>query len=127
MGTTELRQNVLLASQKASGKGEIGFDKDLVMTLFHRTLERGIINHARDQAPSQKSSTKHEKLRSAVTKASALEKERSSFQNRNKKEVKCLKYVLILALVLCLRKARLQNSFLRLTNLPQKYHLYSPN
>ena len=43
MRTIEIRQKVLLASQKASGKGEIGFDKDLVMKLFLRTLERGII------------------------------------------------------------------------------------
>ena len=88
MGTTELRQKVLLASQKASGKGEIGFDKALIMKLFLRTLERGIINHARDQTPSQKSSITHEKLILAVTKASALQIETSSFQSRNKKEVK---------------------------------------
>ena len=44
MRTIEIRQKVLLASQKASGKGEIGFDKDLVMKLFLRTLERGIIS-----------------------------------------------------------------------------------
>ena len=40
MRTIEIRQKVLLASQKANGKGEIGFDKDLVMKLFLRTLER---------------------------------------------------------------------------------------
>ena len=44
MRTIEIRQKVLLASQKASGKGEISFDKDLVMKLFLRTLERGIIS-----------------------------------------------------------------------------------
>ena len=44
MRTIEIRQKVLLASQKASGKGAIGFAKDLVMKLFLRTLERGIIS-----------------------------------------------------------------------------------
>ena len=34
MRTIEIRQKILLASQKASGKGEIGFDKDLIMKLF---------------------------------------------------------------------------------------------
>ena len=58
------------------------------MKLFLRILKQGIIHPARDQAPSQKSSTTHEKLILAVTKASALEKERLSFQSRNKKEVK---------------------------------------
>ena len=39
MRTIEIRrQKVLLGSQKASGKGEIGFDKDLVMKLFLRTI-----------------------------------------------------------------------------------------
>ena len=44
MRTIEIRQKVLLTFQKASGKGEIGFDKDLVMKLFLSTLERGIIS-----------------------------------------------------------------------------------
>ena len=44
MRTIEIRQKVLLASQKANGKGEIGFDKDLVIKLFLRTLEREIIS-----------------------------------------------------------------------------------
>ena len=44
MRTFEIRQKVLLAAQKASGKGEIGFDKDLVMKLFLQTLEQGIIS-----------------------------------------------------------------------------------
>ena len=34
MRTIEIRQKVLLASQKASGKGEIGFEKDLATKLF---------------------------------------------------------------------------------------------
>ena len=34
MRTIEIRQKILLASQNASGKGEIGFDKDLIMKLF---------------------------------------------------------------------------------------------
>ena len=34
MRTIEIRQKILLASQKASGKGEISFDKDLIMKLF---------------------------------------------------------------------------------------------
>ena len=34
MRTIEIRQKILLASQKASGKSEIGFDKDLIMRLF---------------------------------------------------------------------------------------------
>ena len=44
MRTIEIRQKILFASQKASGKGEIGFDKDLVMKLFFQTLEREIIS-----------------------------------------------------------------------------------
>ena len=44
MRTIEIRQKILLASQKATGKGKIGFDKGLVMKLFLRTLERGIIS-----------------------------------------------------------------------------------
>ena len=35
--TMKIRQKVLLASQKACGKDQIGFDKDLVMKLFLRT------------------------------------------------------------------------------------------
>ena len=81
----------MLASQKASGKGEIGFDKDLVMKLFLRTLERGILSQYVLQEIRhflKSSSTIDEELISAVTKASALEKERSTFQSRNKKQVK---------------------------------------
>ena len=91
MRTIETRQKVLLASQKASGKGEIGFDKDLVMKLFLRTLERGILSQYVLQEIRhflKSSSTIDEELISAVTKASALEKERSTFQSRNKKQVK---------------------------------------
>ena len=44
MRTIEIRQKILLASQKATGKDKIGFDKGLVMKLFLRTLERGIIS-----------------------------------------------------------------------------------
>ena len=57
--TIKTRQKVLLASQRASGKDEIGFDKDLVMKLFlrmrnFRTRDNNSICCARDQAPSQK-------------------------------------------------------------------------
>ena len=45
MRTIEIRQKVLLASQKASEKVEIGFDKDLIMKLFLRSLERGITSY----------------------------------------------------------------------------------
>ena len=91
MRTIEIRQKVLLASQKASGKGEIGFDKDLVMKLFLRTLERiitsqYIVQEIRNLLKS--SCTTDEELISAVTNASALEKERSTFQRGNKKQVK---------------------------------------
>ena len=91
MRTIEIRQKVLLASQKASGKGEIGFDKDLVMKLFLRTLERIIISQYVVQEIRnllKSSCTTDEELISAVTNASALEKERSTFQRRNKKQVK---------------------------------------
>ena len=91
MRTIEIRQKVLLASQKASGKGEIGFDKDLFMKLFLRILERGIISQYVVQKIRyilKTSSKADEELISAVTKASALEKERSTFQSKNKKQVK---------------------------------------
>ena len=91
MRTIEIRQKVLLASQKASGKGEISFDKDLVMKLFLRTLERGIISQYVVQEIRnllKSSCTPDEELISAVTNASALEKKRSTFQRRNKKQVK---------------------------------------
>ena len=91
MRTIEIRQKVLLASQKASGKGEIGFDKDLVMKLFLRTLERGIISQYVVQEIRnllKSSCTTDEELISAVTNASAIEKERSTFQRKNKKQVK---------------------------------------
>ena len=39
MRSIEIRQKVLLASQKSSGKSGIGFDKDMVMKLFLQTLE----------------------------------------------------------------------------------------
>ena len=42
--TNEIRQKVLLTSQKVSRKGEIGFDKDLTLRFFLRTLELGIIS-----------------------------------------------------------------------------------
>ena len=91
MRTIEIRQKVLLASQKASGKGEIGFDKDLVMKLFLRTLERGLISQYVVQEIRnllKSSCTTDEELISAVTNASAIEKERSTFQRKNKKQVK---------------------------------------
>ena len=90
MRTIEIRQKVLLASQKASGKGEIGFDKDLVMKLFLRTLERIISQYVEQEIRNllKSSCTTDEELISAVTNASALEKERSTFQRRNKKQVK---------------------------------------
>ena len=90
MRTIEIRQKVLLASQKASGKGEIGFDKDLVMKLFLRTLERIISQYVVQEIRNllKSSCTTDEELISAVTNASALEKERSTFQRRNKKQVK---------------------------------------
>ena len=96
MRTIEIRQKVLLASQKASGKGAIGFAKDLVMKLFLRTLERGIISQYVVQEIRhllKSSSTTDEELISAVTKASALEKERSDFQSRNKKQVKVFEVI----------------------------------
>ena len=61
------------------------------MKLFLRTLERGIISQYVVQEIRhllKSSSTTDEELISAVTKASALEKERSNFQSRNKKQVK---------------------------------------
>ena len=91
--TIEIRRKVLLASQKASRKSEIGFDKDLVMKLFLRTLEREIIIQYVVQEIGhllKSSSTTDEELISTVTKASDLEKKRSTFQIRNKK-LRCLK------------------------------------
>ena len=85
MRTIEIRQKVLLASQKASGKGEIGFDKDLVMKVFLQTLERGIISQYAVQEIRnllKSSCATDEEL------ISALEKERSTFQRKNKKQVK---------------------------------------
>ena len=61
------------------------------MKLFLRTLERGILSQYVLQEIRhflKSSSTIDEELISAVTKASALEKERSTFQSRNKKQVK---------------------------------------
>ena len=52
------------------------------------------------------SSAIDEKSISAVTKASALEKERSTFQSRNKKQVKVFE-VSFGSLVLCLKKTQL--------------------
>ena len=77
MRTIEIRQKVLLASQKASEKVEIGFDKDLIMKLFLRTLERGITSYYAVQKISQLlkcSRTTDKELISAVTKVSGLEK-----------------------------------------------------
>ena len=91
MRTIEIKQKVLLASQKARGKGEIDFDKDLVMKLFLQSLERGITSQyvVQEIRHLLKSSSKtDEELISAATKASALEKERLTFQSRNKKQVK---------------------------------------
>ena len=61
------------------------------MKLFLRTLEQGILSQYVLQEIRhflKSSSTIDEELLSAVTKASALEKERSTFQSRNKKQVK---------------------------------------
>ena len=61
------------------------------MKLFLRTLEREILSQYVLQEIRhflKSSSTIDEELISAVTKASALEKERSTFQSRNKKQVK---------------------------------------
>ena len=84
MRTIEIRQKVLLVSQKASGKDgiRIGCDKELVTKLFLQTLERGIISQYVVQDIRHllsNSSTVNEELISAVTKASALEKDRSFF------------------------------------------------
>ena len=84
MRTIEIRQKVLLVSQKASGKDgiRIGCDKELVMKLFLQTLERGIISQYVVQDIRHllsNSSTVNEELISAVTKASTLEKDRSLF------------------------------------------------
>ena len=94
MRTIEIRQKVLLASQKANGKGEIGFDKDLVMKLFLRTLERIIISQYVVQEIRnllKSSCTTDEELISAVTNASALEKESQLFREEIKSKLKCLK------------------------------------
>ena len=61
------------------------------MKFFLRTLERRILSQYVLQEIRhflKSSSTIDEELISAVTKASALEKERSTFQSRNKKQVR---------------------------------------
>ena len=71
----EVRQKVLLALCKS----DIKHDKGLVMMLFYRTLERGLLSLyvVQEIKPLLKSSVSDEDLITAVSKAAASEKERN--------------------------------------------------
>ena len=75
MKCIEVRQKVLLASSKS----DIKCDKGLVMKLFYRTLERGLLSSyvVQEIKPLLRSSVSDEDLITAVSKAAASEKERN--------------------------------------------------
>ena len=75
MKCIEVRQKVLLASSKS----DIKYDKGLVMKLFYRTLERGLLSSyvVQEIKPLLRSSVSDEDLITAVSKAAASEKERN--------------------------------------------------
>ena len=72
-----------------SSKSDIKYDKDLVMKLFYRTLERGLLSLyvVQEIKPLLRSSVSDEDLITAVTKAAASEKERNLTLG-NKKQLK---------------------------------------
>ena len=75
MKCIEVRQRVLLASSKS----DIKYDKGLVMKLFYRTLERGMLSSyvVQEIKPLLRSSVSDEDLITAVSKAAVSEKERN--------------------------------------------------
>ena len=85
MRCIEVRQKVILASSKSVS--EIKYDKGLVMKLFYRTLERGLLSSyvVQEIKPLLRSNVSDEELIAAVTKASASEKERNTALSKIKR------------------------------------------
>ena len=75
MRCIEIRQKVILASQKS----DIKYDKELARKLFYRTLERGLLSSCVIQEIKLliRNNASNEDLIAAVTKASATEKNRN--------------------------------------------------
>ena len=88
MKCIEVRQKVLLASSKS----DIKYDKGLVMKLFYRTLERGLLRLyvVQEIKPLLRSSVLDEDLITAVSKAAASEKERNRALGK-KGQLKCMR------------------------------------
>ena len=84
MGCIEIRQKVILASNKSV----IKYDKELVRKLFYRTLERGLLSSYVIQEIKSliRNNAYDEDLIAAVTKASATEKERNLVQGKHHKK-----------------------------------------
>ena len=84
MRCTEIRQKVILASNKS----DIKFDKELVRKLFHRTLERGCLSSyvMQEIKPLKRNNASDKDLIAAVTKASTTEKERNLVQGKHHKK-----------------------------------------
>lgn len=87
MRCIEIRQKVILASRKS----DIQYDENLVFKLFFRSLENGISSSFIVQEVKHllRKGTTDEELIIAVTKASALEKERQAVQCKSKKVKVC--------------------------------------
>ena len=86
----EVRQKVVLASNKS----DIKYDKELVRKLSYRTLEKGLLSsYVIQKIKSLIRNNASEDLITAVTKASATEKERNLVQGKhhNKKALRVYK------------------------------------
>ena len=82
MKCIEVRRKVLLASKKS----DIKYNKGLMMKLFYRTLERGLLSSYVVQKikPLLRSSVSNEDLIAAVSKAAVSEKERNQELGRKR-------------------------------------------